>query len=241
MAVKPINFKPYQVLAALNGRLSQGRLVLNPQPRAECGGFQKVFGEPPYFESLNRSGRPIYAFPASDGCVTGYPNIRYAVGDILYARECFALHSCAKEAVHGKGDDHPWGSPIYKATFGAALNPICEGFSKWKPSIHMPRWASRLTLEVADVRVQRIQDISEEDARAEGITVLPLQSADDPSAWWQSAPGKDQARTARDSFRSLWDSLHGEGAWLRNDWVAAYTFSVHHGNVDDLLRQRAAA
>lgn len=93
-------------------------------------------------------------------------------------------------------------------------------------SIHMPRWASRLTLELTEVSVERLQDITEADARAEGIQVLPLQSADDPSAWWQSAPGVHQDRTARGSFIQLWDSINGKKhPWKSNPWVWVERFA----------------
>lgn len=89
---------------------------------------------------------------------------------------------------------------------------------RWRPGIHMPRWASRLTLHVTDVRVQRLQDISEDDAQAEGC---PCQSDDDlcgmEAAGW---------------FRDLWDSLNAERApWSSNPWVVAVTFRPVLGNI----------
>lgn len=81
---------------------------------------------------------------------------------------------------------------------------------KFHPSIHMPRWASRFNLEITEVRVQRVQEISEQDAKADGIQVLPLQSENDPSAWYQSGPGIHQDRTARGSYRQLWNSIYAK-------------------------------
>ena len=81
----------------------------------------------------------------------------------------------------------------------------------------MPRWASRLTLIVTDVRVQRLQDITVEDALAEGV-----QKTDEYL---------DMPRMA---FRALWDSLHGPGAWNDNPWVCALTFDVHRRNIDQM-------
>jgi hypothetical protein len=100
----------------------------------------------------------------------------------------------------------------------------------WRPSIHMPRRACRLTLRVTEVRFQRLHDISEEDARAEGIRPLPLQSADDPSAWWESDPGENQARTANESYAKLWVSLHGEGSWAANPEIVAITFTTERAD-----------
>jgi len=86
----------------------------------------------------------------------------------------------------------------------------------WRPSIHMPRWASRLTLDVLSVDVQRLQDISEADARAEGCThtgIGPLVSA-------------DEIETARDQFARLWDSIHAARgySWASNPWVWVIEF-----------------
>lgn len=107
----------------------------------------------------------------------------------------------------------------------------------WRPSIHMPRWASRLTLVVTGVRVQRIQDIDEADAEAEGVEEV------DP---WEGVRrfkvygtgGEDLACPygARLSFSTLWDSLNearGFG-WDVNPWVVAVTFTVEHRNIDEV-------
>ncbi|KJZ31604.1 hypothetical protein TW83_08075 [Paracoccus sp. S4493] len=94
---------------------------------------------------------------------------------------------------------------------------------KWRPSIHMPRWASRLTLTVTDVRVQRLQDISGTDAIAEGID--PVESLDSEYV----------AFHARTSFEALWDSLNADRApWDSNPWVVAITFTVQRGNIEQL-------
>jgi hypothetical protein len=103
-----------------------------------------------------------------------------------------------------------------------------------RPSIHMPRWASRLTLTVTEVRVQRLQEISRWDARAEGIRPLPQQDVDDPSCWWECEPGQHQARTPTESFRLLWSSLHDDAParWEDDPEVVALTFTVARRNID---------
>lgn len=96
---------------------------------------------------------------------------------------------------------------------------------KWRPGIHMPRWASRLTLNVTDVRVERLQDISAVDARAEGHPTRP-EISNDPEV-------HDDA--ARDWFMDLWDSLNAERApWASNPWVVAYSFIPHLTNIDQM-------
>jgi hypothetical protein len=97
------------------------------------------------------------------------------------------------------------------------------------PAIHMPRWASRLTLQVTAVRVERLQDISEEDARAEGW-----------AAEWSGDMNVGPEKWADGVFANHWIDTHGAGSWQSNPWVTATTFVVHRRNVDDLLRERAA-
>lgn len=95
---------------------------------------------------------------------------------------------------------------------------------RWKPSIHMPRWASRITLEITDVRVQRVQEISEEDAQAEGV------QKNGPSTW-RNYFEECALFSPSHSFSSLWQSIYGKNkpwcewdAWDANQWVWAYTF-----------------
>jgi len=113
---------------------------------------------------------------------------------------------------------------VYRADY---LHPTLLDHSvyyqrSWTSAQKMGKWASRLTLRVKSVRMQRVQEISEEDAQAEGIAVLPLQDPSDQSAWWQSEPGRHQARTARLSFALFWDSINKVSPWESNPWVAAY-------------------
>lgn len=142
--------------------------------------------------------------------VSGYfcpPKIRR--GDRLWVRETHGF-----EAI-----DTARGVKVkYRASNGLALPPE----SGWKPSIHMPRWASRLTLTVTDVRVQRLQDISEEDAKAEGVGSIE-----------SHIPGFESV-TCVQSFQKLWDGLNADRGfgWDVNPWVAAYTFTTHPQNID---------
>lgn len=106
-----------------------------------------------------------------------------------------------------------------------------EGLRGWRSPILMPRQFSRLTLTVTDVRVQRLQEISEEDAIAEGCAWS--------DAWegFTPCPGPCDARFfhgryASRSFEQLWDGIHGDDSWDANPWVAAITFTVRRGNID---------
>lgn len=126
---------------------------------------------------------------------------------------------------------------LYEADAKWSLN---KSVGRIRHAMHTPRWASRLTLEVADVRVQRLQDITEEDAEAEGCVVGPVsgnawETAEDmrlgADPWWPSA---------RDWYADLWDSINGKGAWAENPWVAALSFTVHHCNIDELKMEHTA-
>jgi hypothetical protein len=134
-------------------------------------------------------------------------------------------------------DDYNNQSAIYRADMPDSVAEETKGIIKWKPSIHMPRWASRLTLKITDVRVERVQDISEEDALAEGIDRTDnnfgngvaycdyqMKRKNDTSDWFNSPV---------DSFQSLWDSINNN--WNDNPWVWVIQFEVIKQNVDEVM------
>lgn len=150
------------------------------------------------------------------------PLTKCSAGDRLWVREAFAVHHAAEPRVYARGDGHPWGSPIYRATFTGGLLPICEGFTPWRPSIHMPRWASRITLSVTAIKTEPLQDITIADALAEGA----LEATEIP---YVGAMTGDQARVA---FSLLWDKLHGPLSWEQNPEVVAISFKMLPGRGD---------
>ena len=128
-------------------------------------------------------------------------------GDRLWVRETFARID---------GQTRPWIETDYKATYthGDRLGDTLGIKKRWTPSIHMPRHASRITLEVTGVRVERLQDISEADAIAEGArNSLHL-------------PG---GRFARENFEHLWWTIHGDDSWESNPWVWVIEFKRVEG------------
>lgn len=132
------------------------------------------------------------------------------IGRKLWVRETWGLHDTEPK-------DGPKNATIYyRATDGDRHD---LRYQKWRPSIFMPRWASRITLEVIGIRIERLNDISDADAIAEGIRPLPLQSADDPSAWYEVEPGVCQSRSPRGSYAALWERINGKGSWALNPWV----------------------
>lgn len=142
----------------------------------------------------------------------------YVVGRRLWVRETHAFGHSEHGWLDGVNHKRLWDSNefrfrgvLYRASFNASMKPVCEGFTPWRSPIHMPRWASRITLVVRSVREQRVQDITEFDAIAEGI------------ARFESSPLAPEPKAA---FAVLWDTVHGPGAWERNDWVWAVEFEV---------------
>lgn len=144
MTDRPIIFSAPMVLALLEGRKTQTRRVLRPQP----GQFNALFSD---------AGK-WWTGDAESGEVHEVLRVPYATGDRLWVREAFSYETLD---VDRNGFMPPW--------YWADGNPASGDFTQPKPSIHMPRWASRLTLIVTDVRVQRLQEISNDDCIAEGI------------------------------------------------------------------------
>lgn len=141
----------------------------------------------------------------------------YEIGDHLWVRENWWSDFAAGGQEHGYLAD---GEPY------AGNASVKRG-----SSMMMPRRLSRLTLAVTDVRVQRLQDISEEDAEAEGVRRSCMGIKPSGTGWWSAVEGQIAAKP-RVAYEQLWNSIHGTGAWDANPWVAALTFAVHHGNID---------
>jgi hypothetical protein len=148
----------------------------------------------------------------------------YEPGQLLWVRE-----SWNNEPIQWHGGAS---SLTFKADYDEpALNIASKHGIKWRPSIHMPRWASRITLEVTAVKVERLQDISEEDAKAEG--------ADEAEIVWRNEY-EGPAKTRKAGFRNIWFSIHGPASWDANPWVVAVSFLPHLQNIDQLIAARAA-
>ncbi|VVE07452.1 ASCH domain-containing protein [Pandoraea sputorum] len=96
---------------------------------------------------------------------------------------------------------------------------------KWKPSIHMPRWSSRITLEITGVRVERLQAISHDDALAEGVTDLASTLSEEPYPSGESPEQiSHRLQWPQRQFRQLWESISGPGSWDANPWVWVIEF-----------------
>ncbi|CNI60558.1 hypothetical protein [Yersinia bercovieri] len=192
MNEKPILFNSEMVNAILSGRKTQTRRIMGNQPAGQDLEAVHVRHNDDFnFQWYGNLGESSY-FP----CPLGKP------GDQLWVREAFATGLCtestlAYRATHKPEDlEEGWGETI-----------------KWTPSIHMPRWASRINLLITGVRVERLNDISEQDARAEGV-----------KAWRGPA---EELVGGKLAFFELWDSIYGqkEGEnWQANPWVWVIEF-----------------
>lgn len=244
---RPILFSAMMVRALLDGRKSQTRRILKPQPSSACAGFQKVFAEPPYFEAMDAAGRPLEsAFPSSPGCVTPYPSVRFAKGMRLWVRETWqtiALDPSTTLCAYRANCD---GDRFTYADDGSV--EIIQ-IRKWRPAIFMPRLMSRLTLTVTDVRVQRLQEIRDDDAKAEGarehldIPVATRGPYGKPNRWsMENSPASTDhcLSSPRWAFANYWEKLNGEASWNANPWIIAVSFTVERRNIDATLERLAA-
>lgn len=217
MTERPILFSGPMVRAILAGLKTQTRRIVKDER------MPTVFrtGEP---ESV-----PSWYF---DQCPHGKP------GDRLWVRETWAPSVKAPKCqiafqadgrCYGFGGD---GAGGYLRIFhGWLVDSTTRGdqpgdtfgrgmYRRWKPSIHMPRWASRISLEITDVRVERLQEIDEEDAMAEGVQVDDL-----GDAVFEDENDDLNFGTAKAAFSGLWDSINGKRApWRSNPWVWVITF-----------------
>lgn len=213
MSDRPILFSTPMVRAILReieqpgtGK-TQTRRLLTPQPQPDVGliglyapRLTAVFG---------------YGTPDADCKIP----LRYMPGDRLYVREAWRAEA-AYDDTPPRDIEYDACMVRYEADGAWSGRDAMTHAGKFRQGMHMPRWASRITLIVTDVRVQRLQEISNEDGFAEGISKDYLESVHGPNG-----------------FRDLWDSINGDrpgAAWRHNPWVAAYTFRPILGNIDQI-------
>lgn len=229
MKERPIFFIAPMVRALLDGSKTQTRRILKPQPVQEkserylwhSGGSAMMCSE----EELRRC-LPFYSKP-------GKP------GDRLWVRETWRIGAWSEDdgeiAVDYMADDHSrreWLQIPEADDFEKYWLQCCddcdkvgvktdeEGMYHWepgqspcriRPSIFMPRWASRITLEITGVRVERLQDISDKDCLAEGIADLNI-------------PLRPNLSMHRSCYADLWETINGPGSWDANPWVWVIEF-----------------
>ncbi len=209
----PILFSTPMVQAILDGRKTQTRRLIKPQPN---GALHDV--NMGYWSEFPDNLKHAYI-----KCPYGKP------GDVLWVRETYRHYmelESEKRIVE------------YAADGAAEQLPLCDGdgfhiFNKdgsekmvpWIPSIHMPKSACRIYLQITDIRVERLQDISEEDAKAEGVLYYGDESGDYKDYTYNDVYGDDWGvTTAKKSFGTLWESINGPESWNANPWVWVISF-----------------
>ncbi len=223
MTERPILFNAEMVRAILEGRKTQTRRVMKPQAH-DCYTLDGVkddralwtlTGKPPLIPDPTRPGkrtRALFVPFCHSKCPLGQP------GDRLWVRETWAINQCGRRISLSAEAWPKW--PIERLRYVATDEPphiTDSGEPYWwnkRPSIHMPRWASRITLEIVSIRVERVQDISEDDCREEGVKYL--------------IKSEKESRTWEGEFERLWDSINAKRGigWSDNPWVWVIAFKV---------------
>ncbi|VGE08822.1 morphogenetic protein [Klebsiella pneumoniae] len=163
---------------------------------------------------------------AEHACDFWHPCPFGAVGDRIWVREAFRVHSRATDVatlVYKASERNSWTEQTRRVPVAVCNKPATP--EKWTPSLHMPRWASRILLEITGVRVERLNAISEEDARAEGIIDGGCLNCGEPEPCGCANPEPD----ATDAFAYLWQSIYGQENWNANPWVWVIEFKRVEG------------
>jgi len=193
---RPMMFNAEMVRAILDGRKTQTRRIV----KSDCMDIgEKDDGTLWPWREHDNGGDYWYPCPFGE------------VGDHIWVREAFRVHSKATDVatlVYRASERNSWTEQTHRVPVMACGKPVSP--EKWTPSIHMPRWASRITLEITGVRVERIASISTESARAEGYPAERAADGGDSDPWlW---------------FRDLWDGIYPEQSFKANPWVWAIEF-----------------
>lgn len=239
MKERPILFSAPMVKAILEGRKTQTRRIMKPQPDHlqvyDFKGKRLYDGENRLWcwnGHVSEDLQSIEAF-LRDRCPYGVS------GDHLWVRETWTLipndmrgrdlsvaYRAGGESKVHKGEDvyGAPGSALVHMTIGCDLAEYDNGnWGVWRPSIHMPRLASRLTLEVVSVKVERLQEISEADAIAEG-SGEPFQCSTGKGPTWRLPDGLSWAKSGIEAYQQIWESINGKGSWNENPWVWVVEF-----------------
>ncbi|HDZ9277570.1 TPA: hypothetical protein RUZ28_002686 [Klebsiella pneumoniae] len=239
-------FNSEMVRAILDGRKTQTRRIMKVQPESNQLGLLLIT------DSTKHSDIGKYHWAESNATGNHVRSKLFsspfgAVGERIWVRETWATlgneEGCYVDWEDNlcKGDERS-AARIYRASceqrpgdYGLWSIPD-DAYWKphtkehkfegaWRPSIHMPRWASRILLEITDVRVERLNAISEEDARAEGIIDGGCLNCGEPEPCGCANPEPD----ATDAFAYLWQSIYGQESWNANPWVWVISFERIEG------------
>ena len=199
MKTRPILFRAPMVRAILAGQKTQTRRIVNHPLAQAAVRIHSCKGQSEFDCILSDGGGGIIK------CPYGAP------GDRLWVRETWAHERDGTSCPDDTGI-------LYRAT-DSGWDDEDTGL-RWRPSIFMPRWASRITLEITRVLVERLQEISDADARAEGIADGGCLNCGESEPCGCADPAPD----ARDAFAWLWQSIHGSNSWHANPFVWVIEF-----------------
>lgn len=212
MRERGIIFSGEMVKALLDGRKTQTRRLLKLPAGCELDGVTKV-----------ACGNEVYCHAPGEKVGQRILPWRYVPGERLWVRETWAPVERKEDNVDGirfRADD---AFVRIKNTRQAAERWVVaannDHSGRWRSPLYMPRWASRITLQVDSVRVERLRDITEEDARAEGVETGKMQPA-----VINGERGQVMIFDPRKAYAVLWDQLHGQGSFATNPWVWVVSF-----------------
>ncbi|EKE2788488.1 hypothetical protein OUL81_000529 [Salmonella enterica] len=220
-------FNAEMVRAILDGRKTQTRRIMKVQPGTPEFGLRRII------ESSKANENGMYFWSQDDACGIKARSKPFLfpygeVGDRIWVRETFRVHSRATDVatlVYRASVRNSWTEQTHRVPVAVCNKPAIP--EKWTPSIHMPRWASRITLEITDVRVERLHSISERDALREGLFQLPA------SGRYCLQPGMQYfgmaSHSAKEVYSWLWASIYGEESWAANPWVWVIEFKRVEG------------
>lgn len=240
---RPILFSAPMVRAILAGRKTQTRRVMKEQP-PKCEGRWSFIASS---TEAGESGRFRYSWADANGSAftsrgresgVSFRCPYGSVGDRLWVRESW---NCLKAGTSQPIPPSPRPN-VCSIAFAATEHlrrqddPSCELVTRWRPSIHMPRWASRITLEITGVRVERLQSISKGDARSEGMEKIGFSETaiEEPGGTpmvdvgcWKNYEDDSHpfcGLMPERSFQSLWNVINGHESWKSNPWVWVVEF-----------------
>lgn len=255
----PILFSKPMILAILDRRKSQTRRILNlKNPTGEILDFMHVGHDSEtgvgIWEMRDKRGETVY-LPAGKGIQTPHFKGRAGAGTIMWAKETVRAeerHSDGQDGVRYLADEEfiPIDPTIDAADAWGDLFNIYGKRGATCPSIFMPRWASRLTLPVTSVRIERLQKCSKDDAIAEGIEKIDYAGTDPQYrgswAWKDYGDHPHAVAGFREdmphlSYQSLWNSINKKPGtrWEDNPWVMVYTFETFEMNIEKYKAQLA--
>lgn len=220
MTERPIIFSVPMIRALLDGRKTQTRRLAWKEKR--------LANDIAANKDKMRNGMHIKVHP------TLWQHVR--PGDRLWAREAWAY---VHETAYRHDAELPTAADPNRRGMAAVYR---DGWDRspptWRSPIHMPRWASRLTLVVTAARIERLQDISEDDAVAEGLVKAANGYFEAPGILHPNPDFGHLCRiTAREMYAALWDILHGSGAWLTNPEVIVLSFATRKANIDAVEKE----